>query len=79
MTNPEQPDTDATQAGKARRVTSPDGRQWAVHEYRSSRYDRRAGTSLVFVTEDAMRRVREYPDNWHELSDEELYALSFRR
>jgi hypothetical protein len=78
VTDQEQPDH-AVDVKRSRRISDSEGRLWVVHEYQSSRYDRRAGTSLIFVTEDAMRRVRDYPANWFELSDDELYALSFRR
>ena len=32
----------------------------------------------MFDGETIMRRVRDFPENWMELSDEELYALSQR-
>jgi hypothetical protein len=48
-----------------------------VQEIRHWGYDRRASSSLVFTGDDAMRRVRNYPANWIELSDAELIALSF--
>jgi len=35
--------------------------------------------SLVFENTKVARRVREYPANWRELSDEQLYALSWSR
>lgn len=34
--------------------------------------------SLVFETTGIFRRVRRYPANWYELSDAELYALSWK-
>jgi hypothetical protein len=37
------------------------------------------GPSLVFENSKIARRVHEYPANWRELSDEELYALSWSR
>ena len=40
-------------------------------------FDRRSGMSLVFSSEGAMRRVRNYPADWMDLSDEELIALSW--
>jgi len=30
----------------------------------------------MFEAESVIRRVRVFPVNWHELSDEELYALT---
>jgi hypothetical protein len=35
--------------------------------------------SLVFESTDSARRVREYPENWRELSAAELEALSWRK
>jgi hypothetical protein len=40
-----------------------------------SAYDRRAN-HLIFESATAMRRVRNFPPNWFELPDAELYALS---
>ena len=37
------------------------------------------GPSLVFYGPGAARRVRDYPKRWLELSDEDLYAVSWRR
>ena len=55
-----------------------DGQRWVVREVEPPRYDRR-GRSLIFLSNEAMRRVREYPANWRECSDEELIAVSHRR
>ena len=51
------------------------GEAWAVWE------DLRTlpGPSLVFENTKIARRVHEYPANWRELSDEDLYALSWAR
>jgi hypothetical protein len=38
--------------------------------------DETGGASLVFASDDAVRRVRRYPPNWSELSEDELLALS---
>ncbi len=51
---------------------------WRVFEH-VPQYDRRARTTLVFVSEGAMRRVRDFPAHWWELSDEELLGISWRR
>jgi len=48
-----------------------------VQEIRDWGYDRRTSSSLVFTSDDTMRRVRNYPASWIELSDAELIALSF--
>jgi hypothetical protein len=37
------------------------------------------GPALLFKGEHIARRVRRYPKNWRELSDEALYALSWSR
>jgi hypothetical protein len=54
------------------------GEIWSVYE------DTRTevpflGPALVFESDQAVRRVRQYPANWRELSDEKLYALSWSR
>jgi hypothetical protein len=33
---------------------------------------------LVFESEGVFRRVRHYPANWEELTDVQLYALSWK-
>ena len=52
---------------------------WVIVEIRDAPYDRRGGRSLVFSTDGVMRRVRDFPPNWFELSDHDLLALSFHR
>lgn len=37
------------------------------------------GPALIFHSGRIARRVREYPKAWDELSDEQLYALSWSR
>ena len=59
-----------------RTIVDPSGRVWFVRQVLSPSYDRRGASSLVFLTDDAMRRVREFPEDWRELSDNELYAVS---
>jgi hypothetical protein len=53
--------------------------QWVVFEIRNAPYDRRDGRSLVFSTDGVMRRVRNYPENWVELGDDDLLQVSHRR
>lgn len=55
-----------------------DGMRWRVSEKSFSAYDRRRGTSLIFSSDAAVRRVREFPAAWRELSDAELVALSWK-
>ena len=54
-----------------------DGVPWLVYEFPLSAYDRRHGPSLVFESELAVRRVRTYPSAWRQLSDTDLWALSW--
>ena len=68
-------DLSASAAGSIRFIRDDTHRTWTVRELVAS-YDRRQAPSLVFSTDDVMRRVRDYPSNWRTLSDEELYALS---
>jgi hypothetical protein len=56
----------------------PDGVQWQVSERPFADYDRRHGLSLIFASDSAVRRVRDYPAEWHALSDDELIALSWK-
>jgi hypothetical protein len=55
-----------------------DGVGWHVREQPFSEYDRRRGRSLIFASESAVRRVRDYPDDWHTLPDEQLALLSWK-
>jgi hypothetical protein len=74
-------DDDAVQASRESqaRLTRRfyvDGTLWLVKEVPVPSFDRRGGTHLLFDCESVMRRVRVFPPNWYELSDEELFALS---
>jgi len=62
---------------ESRSIRDADGVTWLVQEIRDWGYDRRASSSLVFTSDDVMRRVRHYPQHWTELSDAELLKLSF--
>jgi hypothetical protein len=55
-----------------------EGIRWQVSERPFADYDRRRGLSLIFASDSAVRRVREYPANWFSLSDEELQLLSWK-
>ena len=68
----------ATEPARFRRFMA-DGYRWVVTEVVAPRFDRRGGTHLMFDGETIMRRVRTFPENWYDLSDEELYALSLKR
>ena len=56
----------------ARRLEA-DGELWLVYEI-GQPYDRR-GPSLVFECATLVRRVRNYPQKWRDLSDGELALL----
>ncbi|HEX7980106.1 MAG TPA: hypothetical protein VF461_15965 [Gemmatimonadaceae bacterium] len=60
--------------GPIRSVVDAAGTFWQVCEVDYS-IDRRAGRSLVFESDGSVRRVRNYPEKWHELPDEELARL----
>jgi hypothetical protein len=61
----------------ARRV-GVGGDVWLVYELGPLSYDRR-GPTLIFESEHAVRRVRDYPASWRELDDEALFQRSERR
>jgi hypothetical protein len=50
--------------------------QWGVREAEFPIEDRRTGRSLIFETDEIIRRVRDYPVAWFDLTDDELYRLS---
>ena len=55
-----------------------DGARWRVREMPFSDYDRRSGRSLIFWSDGAVRRVRDYPTDWYLLSDTDLLKLSWK-
>jgi hypothetical protein len=63
--------------GRVRRITIG-ATVWNVFEH-IPEYDRRASATLVFASEGAMRRVRNFPQQWWDLPDDELLAISWRR
>ena len=63
---------------RIRSFTDDLGQDWIVSERPFSEYDRRSGSSLIFSSELAVRRVRDYPSDWFTLSDADLAALSWR-
>jgi hypothetical protein len=63
---------------RVRSFTDALGQRWLVSERPFSEYDRRSGFSLIFSSELAVRRVRNYPIDWFTLSDADLAALSWR-
>jgi hypothetical protein len=65
-------------AARVRVFVDQDGVRWQVSERPFADYDRRRGLSLIFASDAAVRRVREYPANWMSLSDDDLIALSWK-
>ena len=63
--------------GRTRTYVDAEGQSWVVTEQRFSQYDRRSGSSLIFASDLAVRRVRNYPADWVTLSDLALAALSW--
>ncbi|CAN5801174.1 hypothetical protein BH11GEM1_BH11GEM1_17720 [soil metagenome] len=63
---------------RARTLLDSEGSQWRVFEQAFADYDRRSGLSLIFASDAAVRRVRDYPANWFDLPDDELLTLSWR-
>jgi hypothetical protein len=50
--------------------------RWLVYEHLAP-LDRRSWPSLVFESDDTIRRVRRAPADWREWSDEALFELSW--
>ena len=67
---------DVARARKDARILYVEGERWIVYEVVSA-YDRR-GASLVFESENVVRRVRDYPANWRELPDADLLSAMER-
>lgn len=63
---------------RVRSFADRDGCRWKVFEQAFSDYDRRSGMSLIFSSESAVRRVRDYPADWMDLPDTELARLSWK-
>ena len=63
--------------GRLRRVVT-EGVTWTVYE-RELPYEDAPVRSLIFDTDRAARRIRNYPAGWYALPDEELAALARSR
>lgn len=61
------------------RVIRYQGTIWVVYAQRIGPYDRRSRPHLFFESDAVVRRVRDYPDDWRALSEEELGRVSERR
>ena len=64
---------------RVRVVAAINGRQWVVKEVPPSQPDVGGRPSLVFASDHVIRRVRDFPPDWFDWSDEDLYAVSQRR
>jgi hypothetical protein len=63
---------------RSRTYVDDTGQIWHVSEQPFSEYDRRRGHSLIFTSDQAVRRVRDYPAEWHSLPEPALAALSWK-
>jgi hypothetical protein len=70
--------TAESHAPMARMFLDSEGTRWRVYEQAFGDYDRRSGMSLIFASEAAVRRVRDFPADWMLLTDDELLALSWK-
>lgn len=61
-----------------RQVVDAQGEPWFVFEHTPD-YDRRAGPTLVFMSELIVRRVRSFPADWLDLTDAALLEASWGR
>jgi hypothetical protein len=60
--------------GPTRSLVDAAGTFWQVCEVEHA-LDRRTGRSLLFESDGSVRRVRNYPERWYDLSDEQLARL----
>ena len=56
-----------------------DGHYWRVYEMQAPSFDRRGGQHLIFESVEIVRRVRDFPEDWMNLPDANLYSLCDRR
>ena len=60
-----------------RSIVGHDGREWLVRELAVAGAGS-ASKSLVVERPEVVRRVRDYPQDWASLSDDQLYLVSLR-
>lgn len=77
MADSYRPSSQFEQLQRTARHVLLDGVLWLVYEMPAHAYDRRQKPSLIFETDTAVRRVRNYPANWRALTDQDLLALSW--
>jgi hypothetical protein len=75
---PSRPKAVAIQEAQTR-VIEGDDKRWRVREEPWPIADRRGGTCLIFDADTVVRRVRNFPPEWFEWSDADLYSLSLRK
>ncbi len=71
--------TSAEHAEKPKRVVEGDGHRWTVTEAEYPTPSDPVGRCLIFNADYLVRRIRKYPADWYDWSDEELYRLSLTR
>jgi hypothetical protein len=76
ITKPDAPVPDPASDGRILRDQS--GGIWSVNELSDRLDPARTRWSLVFSGDACIRRVRQYPPDWRELSDIALIALSLQ-
>lgn len=76
MNNRKSPDRPLKAGERRRTFTDDEGVFWDVRETSVPAYDRRGGLCLIFESANAIRRVRNYPPEWFEWSDDDLAELS---
>jgi hypothetical protein len=65
--------------GSGRQIAA-EGELWRVTELDARRTPGASGDKcLLFDSDSIGRRVWSYPDDWRQLTDAELYALSWRK
>ena len=67
------PESDGSLPGGRQFIVA--GELWFVREISTAGND----IALVFESPNTARRVRTYPPNWRDLSDQQLYSLSWKR
>jgi hypothetical protein len=65
------------EAQRTARLIVVDAVPWLVYELPPMRFDRRNTPSLIFESDEVVRRVRDFPMNWRALGDEDLFAVSW--
>ena len=78
MSEPRDTRQQAASSGR-RRELIVEGVTWTVREDPTPAYDRRSAPSLIFSCDTVVRRVRNFPEDWWQLPDAALFALSWTK